>query len=69
MGSKIGGKAYPVMRTGYHLELDVSPVLKNNQEKYYQSLIAVLRCAVEVVRIDIHVEGTLIYCYLAQSQK
>ena len=46
MGSKIGGKAYPVMRTGYHPELDVSPVLKNNQEKYYQSLIAVLRCAV-----------------------
>jgi hypothetical protein len=52
------------MRSGYLPELDVTPELKPDLASYYQSLIGVLRWAVELGRVDIIVEtGKLLrYC-------
>ena len=65
-GRKLDGKENLVICTGNCLELDVLPILNYNQENYYQNLFGVLRWAVQLGRIDIHVEVTLISCYLAQ---
>ena len=55
--------------TGYRPELDISPVLDDEQANYYQNLIGVLRWSVELGRIDIHVEVALMSRYLAQPRK
>ena len=64
----IDGKADPVIRTGNIPEQDVSPVLDDKKENYYQNLIGVLRQAVDIFCIDIHVEVALLYRFLAQPR-
>ena len=56
------------MFTVYSPQLDVLPLLNHDQEatiKYYWDF----RWVVELGRIDIHVKGALLYCYLFQPQK
>ncbi len=48
--------------------MDTSPLLDDDQANYYQSLIGVLRWAVELGRIDIHVYVALLSSYLAQPR-
>jgi len=60
------GKPSTPMQAGYRPELDVSPVLGPKQANYYQSIIGVLRWAVELGRIDINVDMALLSSYLAQ---
>ena len=66
---ELGGKADSVIRTGYCTELYVSPVLDEYQENYYQDLIGVLRCFVELGYINIHVEVDLSSHYFSQPRK
>jgi Reverse transcriptase (RNA-dependent DNA polymerase) len=58
------GKCANPMRSGYRPELDATPELNAELANYYQSLIGVLRWAVELGRIDIIVEVGMLsrYC-------
>ena len=57
------------MCTGCCPELDVWPVFNDNQENYYQNLIGILRWAVDLGPINIHVEFSLLYSYLDKPRK
>ncbi len=62
------GKPSTPMRANYRPELDVSPVLGPDQANYFASLIGVLRWAVELGRIDIHIDVSLLSSHLAQPR-
>jgi len=62
------GKPSTPMQAGYCPELDVSSVLGPEQANYYQSLIGVLRWAVELGRIDIHIDVCLLSSFLAEPR-
>jgi hypothetical protein len=62
------GKPNTPMRGGYRPELDVSPVLGPEQANYYQSLIGILRWAVELGRIDINIDVALLSSHLAEPR-
>jgi len=65
-GLCLRGKPNTPMQTGYRLELDISPVLGPDQANYYQSLIGILRWAVELGRIDIYVDVALLSSHLVE---
>jgi hypothetical protein len=67
-GKALIGKPKVPIQHGYRPELDTSPLLNDDQANYYQSLIGVLRWAVELGRIDIHVYVALLSSYLAQPR-
>lgn len=52
--------------SGYRPEVDLSPVLNNEQANYYQNLIGVLRWAVELGCIDIYTKVALLSQYIVQ---
>ena len=53
------------MTVGYRPELDMTQVLSDEQANYFQNLIGVLRWAVELSQIDIHVQVAKLQCYPA----
>jgi hypothetical protein len=53
------GKPSIPMQADYRPELDVSPLLGPDQANYYESLIGILRWAVELGRIDIYIDVAL----------
>ena len=53
---------------GYWTELDVPPVLEDDQAKYYQTICGQLRWAVKLVWIDINFEIALLSRYLDQTR-
>ena len=57
-------KAETPLRTSYHPELDVSPELHPTQASYYMSLIGILRYIVELGRINICLECSMISSHL-----
>jgi hypothetical protein len=59
------GKVSSVLPYEYRPELDVSEELDNDLYSYYNSLIGVLRWAVELGRIDIAVEVSMLSLHLA----
>jgi hypothetical protein len=67
-GHCLRGKPTTPMQTGYQPELDVSPVLGPEQANYFQSLIGILRWAVELGRIDIHIDVALLSSHLAEPR-
>ena len=68
-GLRLTGKPKTPMRTDYRAELDVSPLLNADQANYYMSLIGILRWAVELGRLDIYVDVTLLSSYMAQPRR
>ncbi len=54
IGKSLSNKVSTPMATNYCPELDVLPLLGNEQANYYQNLMGVLRWAVELGRIDIN---------------
>lgn len=64
VGQKLGTRCATPMTSGYRPEMDGTPELSPDQANYYQSLIGVLRWAVELGRIDIIVETGMLsrYC-------
>jgi hypothetical protein len=54
------------MQSGYRPELDVTPLLGDEQANYYQNLIGVLRWTVELGHIDIHIGVSNFSRYLVQ---
>lgn len=67
-GQRLQGKPVTSMTPGYRPELDVSPLLEPDQASYYMSLIGILRWAVELGRIDIHIDVTLLSSFMAQPR-
>jgi hypothetical protein len=62
---KLPRKAETPMQTSYRPELDVSPELEPTKAAYYQSLIGVLRWMVELGRVDICLECSMLSSHLA----
>jgi hypothetical protein len=62
---KLPKTAETPMQTSYRPELDVSPELGPNEASYYQSLIGVLRWMVELGRVDICLECSMLSSHLA----
>jgi len=67
-GLCLRGKPNTPMRTNYRPELDISPTLGPEQANYYQSLIGILRWAVELGRIDIYVDVALLSSHLVEPR-
>ena len=66
---KIPSKAETPLATNYRPELDVSPELTPRDSAYYQSLIGILRWIVELGRIDICLEVSMMSLHLAMPRK
>ena len=62
---KLPTKAETPLRTTYHPKLDVSPELGSTEATYYMSLIGVLRWIVELGRVDICLECSVMSSQLA----
>ena len=63
---KMTGKAPDTpLTTTYRPELDVSPELSSTDSAYYQSLIGILRWIVELGRVDICLETSMMSSHLA----
>jgi hypothetical protein len=60
---------HTVMSQSYRPELDVSPVLGADKANHYQNLIGILRWAVELGRIDIFAQVSMLSQYLAQPRE
>ena len=57
------------MASGYRPELDVTPELNHKQHRYYQGLIGVLRWMIELGRVDILYEISVLSRFLANPRK
>ena len=66
---KILSKAETPLTTSYRPELDVSPELTQRDSAYYQSLIGILWWIVELGRIDICLEVSMMLSHLAMPRK
>ena len=62
---KLPTKAETPLQTSYRPELDVSPELKPIDAAYYMSLIGMLRWIVELGRIDVCLECSMLSSHLA----
>ena len=66
---KIPSKPETPLMTSYRPELDVSPELTPRDSAYYQSLIGILQWIVELGRIDIFLEVSMISSHLVMPRK
>ena len=64
-GLKLPSKSETPLQTSYQLELDISPELGPVDAAYYQSLIGMLRWMVEISRVDICLEVSMMSSHLA----
>jgi hypothetical protein len=62
---KLPAKAETPMQTSYRPELDVSPELQPTDAAYYMSLIGMLRWIVELGRVDVCLECSMLSSHLA----
>jgi hypothetical protein len=74
LGAIFGHRALPTrlrtpMRSDYKPELDTSPELAAEGHSYYQELIGILRWAVELGRMDILLEVSLMSTYFAAPRE
>jgi hypothetical protein len=69
IGQKLQAKADTPIQTSYSPELDVSTELDPKEASYYQSLIGILRWMVELGRIDICLEVSMLSSHLALPRK
>jgi hypothetical protein len=68
-GMKIPARASTPLSPNYRPELDLTKVLIGSDLAYYQSLIGVLRWAVELGRVDICLEVSMMSSYLAMPRE
>jgi hypothetical protein len=64
-GGKLPSKAETPIQTSFRPELDVSPELNPTNAAYYMSIIGILRWIVELGRIDICLEVSMLSSHLA----
>jgi hypothetical protein len=68
VGKKLSSRASTPMSIGYRPEIDCTPTLDATHISYYQQQIGVLRWAIELGRIDILTEVTMLSSYLASPR-
>ena len=68
IGGKLPTKATTPLSSDYRPEVDVSNELEAEEAAYYQSLIGVLRWIVELGRVDICLEVSMMSSYLAMPR-
>ena len=68
-GRKLKRKAGAPFIPGYKPELDLSPELDSTQAQYYQSLIGVLQWMVEIGRIDMITEVSMMAAHMAMPRE
>ncbi len=69
VNKRLKTKVKTPMDARYRPELDTSPELDLEKHHYYQNLIGVLRWAVELGRIDIAINVSLLSSYLASPRE
>ena len=62
-------KAPTPFNSGYRPEVDVSPELNATDAAYFQSLIGVLRWIVELGRVDVNTEASMLASCMALPRK
>jgi hypothetical protein len=68
LGKRLPTNIPTPLSSGYRPELDVSAILDNDFTQWYQKLIGILRWAVELGRIDIHLAVALLAQYMVQPR-
>ena len=68
-GLRLPGKCYTPLPSDYRPELEASAELKSQGVQTYQELIGVLRWAVELGRVDILLETSLMATYMAMPRE
>lgn len=68
-GKRLSTKASTPLASGYRPELDVSPELDDKRATYYQGLVGILRWIVELGRIDIDIEVSMMSRMLAAPRE
>ena len=68
-GLNLKSKAPSVLPSGYRPELDVSPELDDDDANYYASVIGILVWAVELGRIDITTETSMMSAFRAAPRQ
>ena len=64
-GEKLTPKALTPLKIHYRPEIDITEELGEDESSYYQSLIGVLRWIVELGRVDICCEVSMLSSHLA----
>ena len=67
-GQRLSSKCKTPLAYGYRPELDVTPELKADGLQRYQELISILRWAVELGRVDILMETSMMSTHLAMPR-
>ena len=67
-GLRLPTKCWTPLPTDYHPELETTPELKADGVQYYQELIGVLRWAVELGRVDMLLETSLMSTHMAMPR-
>jgi hypothetical protein len=68
LGKRLPNHVTTPLSSGYRPELDVSALLDDDFTSWYQKLVGILRWAVELGRIDIHLSIALLAQYLVQPR-
>ena len=68
-GPKLMGRANTPISTSYRPELDTSPELNPSRAAYYMSLIGILRWMVELGRVDICLEVSMMSSHMAMPRE
>ena len=68
-GIKVNHKPKIPMHANYYPELDTSNELEGDDITFYQEVIGVLRWAIELGRVDIHLEVSLMSAYQASPRR
>jgi hypothetical protein len=67
-GGKLPSRAETPMQTSYRPEIDISPELIPIDAAYFQLVIGILRCIVELGCIDICLETSMLSSHLAMPR-
>ena len=68
-GEVLAAKAVTLMNSGYRPEIDITPDLGEENAAYFHSLIGVLRWSLELGRVDINVEASMLSSHLAMPRE
>jgi hypothetical protein len=68
-GRQLSNNVKTPIASGYRPELDLTPLLRPDQANYYQNLIGILRWAIELGRIDIHVHESMLSSFLSSPRQ
>ena len=64
-GQRLPSRCSTVLQANYRPELDTTPELNANGVRYYQELVGVLRWAIELGRVDLAMEVSMMSSHLA----